>query len=318
MTLRYRPMRPKDVRECVEVVTTHPVIAPRYGGAIAHLRSAWLKLCGQEAFRAVVFEDMQDSQARMIGCGVSAFVSDDFIAELKKPPFFWAAPELVRRVMSGNSPLLSDKQVRQANCDGGLNLLVWEGTTRTEDFSRPEVLHAIFNAFAEQHRGFLLKELISHSVTVESLEGMIHSGGLFLSPDGSYVDNIAKPLCEVLAEPHYFGLTRDLARRRFGTWIGSLFAYQPPRLGLRRSEQRLLLTALCGGTDEDLADELGISISAVKKTWHSIYDRVVQRAPGLVPKTSIEHGTTERGKEKKQRLLAYLRDHPEELRPGAL
>jgi DNA-binding CsgD family transcriptional regulator len=311
-------MRPKDVRECVEVVATHPVVGPRYGGAIAHLRSAWLKLLGQEAFRAIVFEDMQDFQARMVGCGVSVFVSDDFIAELKKPPFFWAAPELVRRIMSGNSPMLSDKEVRHSNCDGGLNLLVWEGTIRVEDFSRPEVLHTIFNAFAEQHRGFLLKELISHSVTVETLEGMIHSGGLFLSPDGSYVDNIAKPSCEVLAEPHYFGLTRDLAQRRFGTWVGSLFAYQPPRLGLRPSEQRLLLTALCGGTDEDLADELGISISAVKKSWRSIYDRVVQGAPGLIPKTSMEHGTIERGKEKKQRLLAYLRDHPEELRPAAL
>jgi DNA-binding CsgD family transcriptional regulator len=97
-----------------------------------------------------------------------------------------------------------------------------------------------------------------------------------------------------------------------------LFAYQPPRLGLRPSEQRLLLIASCGGIDEDLADELGNSISAVKKTWRSIYDRVVQGAPGLIPKTSMEHGTIERGKEKKQRLLVYLRDHPEKLRPATL
>jgi len=31
-----------------------------------------------------------------------------------------------------------------------------------------------------------------------------------------------------------------------------------------------------------------------------------------------EELTMERGEEKKQRLLAYLREHPEELRPGVI
>jgi len=38
------------------------------------------------------------------------------------------------------------------------------------------------------------------------------------------------------------------------------------RPGSARSEQRLLLTALQGGTDEELSDELGISHSA-SKDW---------------------------------------------------
>jgi hypothetical protein len=77
----------------------------------------------------------------------------------------------------------------------------------------------------------------------------------------------------------------------------------------------LLLTALLGGTDEDLADELGISLSAVKKVWHSVYERVSALDPELVPPAPIEEGVPERGKMKKQCLLAYLRDHLEELRP---
>ena len=32
----------------------------------------------------------------------------------------------------------------------------------------------------------------------------------------------------------------------------------------------------------------------------------------------VEELNSERGKEKKQRLLAYLREHPEELRPAAI
>jgi hypothetical protein len=319
MTIRSRPMRPKDVRECADIVAENPTLGARYGSAITDLRAVWLELLGREAFRAIVFEDLQGSDHRIIGCGVSTFVSDDFLRGLKKAPFIWVGPELVNRLMSGNSPLLSDKQVREANSDGGLNLLVWEGAFRMEDLVRGEVLHAIFATFAEQHRGFRLKELISHSLTAENFEGMLHSGGLFLSAEGRYVDRVEEPVPEVIAEPHYLGLTRELARRRFGTWMGSLFVYEPARFGFRPSEQRLLLAALRGGTDEELADELSISVSAVKKTWLSIYDRVIQRDPGIISSTALERdGACERGKEKKQRLLIYVREHPEELRPAAL
>ena len=174
-------------------------------------------------------------------------------------------------------------------------------------------------AFIDVHRGFLLKELTAHAMTLENLEGAIRSGGLFFSPvDARYVESSDRPLHEVFAAPHLIGLTRELAMTRVGTWIGSLFVYRSPQFGFRPSEQRLLLSALQGGTDEDLAAVLGVSLSAVKKTWRSIYDRVTHHSPGLIPDQVPEELTSERGKEKKQRLLAYVRDHPEELRPATL
>lgn len=127
MGIRWRPMRPKDVRKCVQIIASHPVIEPRYGNVVADLCPSWMKLLGQEAFRAVVFEESQGSDSRIIGCGVSVFVADDFLRLLKTPPFFWVGPELVKRIRSGRSPLLSNKQVREANRDGGVNVVVWEG-----------------------------------------------------------------------------------------------------------------------------------------------------------------------------------------------
>jgi hypothetical protein len=54
----------------------------------------------------------------------------------------------------------------------------------------------------------------------------------------------------------------------------------------------------------------------VKKTWRMIYDRVAACLPDLVPDGSwMEWDTPTRGKQKKQRLLDYLRQHREELRP---
>ena len=42
------------------------------------------------------------------------------------------------------------------------------------------------------------------------------------------------------------------------------------------------------------------------------------KSPGLIPDQVPEEVTWERGKEKKQRLLAFLREHPEELRPAVI
>ena len=95
-----------------------------------------------------------------------------------------------------------------------------------------------------------------------------------------------------------------------------MLLYQPPRIGFSRSEQRLLLSALAGERNEELSDEFGISLSAVKKTWRSVYDRVATCLPDLIPGNSQLDGETSKpGKDKKQRLISYLREYPEELRP---
>jgi DNA-binding CsgD family transcriptional regulator len=225
---------------------------------------------------------------------------------------------MTRRVARGASALLTNKQVREADSNGGLNVVVWEGTVARAAQTMREVRNAMLAGFLEQHRGFLIKELLGHGTSVVGLEATFRMGNLFLSSiDGSYIAHMEKTHQELLSTLHFIGMNRELACSRLGTWIGSLFDYHAPRFGFRPSEQRLLLAALQGGTDEDLADEQGISLSAVKKTWRSIYERVAARDAGLIPAPEQDE-VAERGKEKKQRLLVYLREHPEELRPAVL
>jgi hypothetical protein len=95
---------------------------------------------------------------------------------LKDPPFFWAGPELAKRVLRGESPLLSDKQVRQANADGGLNLVTWAGALHADFLQSVEANTAILAAFVGEHRGFFLREVVGHGMSVEALEGLIRSG----------------------------------------------------------------------------------------------------------------------------------------------
>jgi hypothetical protein len=311
-------MRPKDVAGATAILASHPVIGARYQTSIDQLRSAWLQLLGCEAFSGIVFEEFERDTPRLFAAAASVFTSHKFVQELKAPPFFWIGPELARRVTHGESPLLSDREVAAANADGGLNLVLWQLCIDDKDTRRNEVRTQVSAAFFEMHRGFRLKELIGLQATFLEEPGWTMDGGAFFlsSANGSYVNTIDMSPDKVLATPHVFGLTRELAYSRM-SWISSLFHYDAPQIYFSRSEQKLLSAALRGGTDEELSDELVISLSAVKKAWSSVYDRAADHLPDsiLTVETEEERRHGDRGKQKKQRLLAYLREHPEELRP---
>jgi len=317
MKVRYRTMQPRDVRTCVDHLAAHPILGPRYGSEIKHFPSALFAVLGYDSAFARVYEEVQGSTTRFLGVGLAVFVSDDFLRQIKTAPSFWAGPELVKRIESGKSPIVSDAEVRKANGTVGLNLFVWHCTVHPEDFKGAEISTAFITSFEEGYQGFQLRELLQQADCLEHLYGMCNAGGLYFDPlQGSYGSRPEINAHNFLDEPRNVGMTRDLAMTHIGSWVGLLFLHTPPRLGLNPSEQRLLYSAFSGGTDEELSDMLGISLFAVKKSWRAIYDRVAERLPELVPDRSENNGQTpSRGKQKKQRLLAYLREHPEELRP---
>ena len=111
-------------RDAPKIIAAHPAIGPRYGSAIKDLSRAWLRLLGSEAMTTAVFEEVDRGRVNLAGVGVGVFVRDEFIRELKTPRQFWVGPELTKRVLNGNSPVLSDKEVREANSGEGLNELV--------------------------------------------------------------------------------------------------------------------------------------------------------------------------------------------------
>jgi hypothetical protein len=310
-------MRPDDVEACFRAVQTHSTLASRYGNALSNLPSAWRQVLGQDAVSALVFEDLRGKTAIPMGATVAAFVCDSFVSDMKSTPSFWAGPELVNRIAMRTSPILTNKEVRENNSSGGLNLVVWQSGVSLSDSRRTEIWHHAITAFLEEHRGFLLKELVVQAESIEHLIGMKNAGALFFSfTDGQYVEFPGQAMQEIIRQPHVIGHTRSSAAGRIGSWIGSLFIHQPPKFCFSRSEQRLLAAARYGETDEELANRLAISLSATKKTWNLIYERVEQHAAHLIPyRSGTDRFKSDRGREKKQRLIAYVREHPEELRP---
>ena len=167
-----------------------------------------------------------------------------------------------------------------------------------------------------------MKELISSQLeSAERLSWTLNSGCfLWDAKNGRYADTVTGELSRIASQPHIVGVTRELEleRRPWGaSWVGTLFDYDLPRFDFTQTEQRLLLSAISGDfTDQQLAETLGLSVPAVKKTWLSIYDRVAERDMELIgDHLRARTGAWKRGKEKRRRLLAYLRRHAEELRP---
>jgi hypothetical protein len=108
--------------------------------------------------------------------------------------------------------------------------------------------------------------------------------------------------------------TPEDATRRPGSIASILCAFRKPGLGLSPVQQRLLQAALHGLTDQQLAGELSLKLPAVKKRWVAIFEHVAKVRPDLLASTGM-HNEGTRGPQKRQYLLEYVREHPEELRP---
>jgi hypothetical protein len=317
MPIRSRRMRSQDIPICTAIVARHPVLGPRYGEALAHLAAVWEKLLVGDGLIAEVFEEVSEGRSVVLGAGIAAFVTDDFVCELKKPPHFWLSREIVLRSALGQSPVLSDKELQRANSTGGLNIAVCQCGILPGDVARADVASGIMAAFVECLRGFQLKEHVLQGESLSHLEGARAAGVLLWSAgETCYKSFHDLPAETLLNECHVLGISRDNAYQHPGSWAASTFVYTPPRIAFNRSEQRLLFSALAGGTDQDLAAKLGISLAGVRKTWRIIYERAARAIPELASNSPHRNGEpAERGKERKHRILSFVRDHPEELRP---
>ncbi len=108
-------------------------------------------------------------------------------------------------------------------------------------------------------------------------------------------------------------VTRESALAAPYSVAAAIYRYQPPVLRLRPAEQNLLGTALSGQTDAELSADLGLSVEATKKRWQSIFARIDQFKPEILNQAGADGDG--RGPQKRHRVLAYIRTHPEELRP---
>ena len=300
--MHWRPFDPADLQPCLE--TQPACLGDGLVGRQTALR-VWKTLLDHPSFHATVIEAEQPIDGHtIVGCGMGVFVAPAFAdAEIEAP-----RPGLNDRLIDGiaaGRPVLLDREgIGAGNAGGGLDFVNLYGTWRDgvlnqEQLAEVQALLSI--GFVEQVTGYRFNRVIKEAIGDTRIALARASGTYRLVAEFP----TTKSALAVVS--------RDSALAAPYSAAASIYRYRPPVLRLRPAEQALLAAALTGKTDVELSDHLGLSVEATKKRWLSVYERVGRFKPEILSDSQTE--SDGRGPQKRHRVVAYIRNHPEELRP---
>jgi hypothetical protein len=298
----WRPISETDLAKCLEIQPA--CMGDQIVGRSAALR-VWQSLLDNPAFKANVIESERPlSGHKIVACGMGVFVTRAFADREIKTPRPGLNSRIIGAIASGESVVLSRAQIGEGNAGEGVDFVNLYGTWRDGIMNADQLaeVHALLGTsfvehFAGYHFNRVLKEAVGHSrIALARATGTYRLVAEFRDSESALV--VATPE-SVLTAPY--------------SVAAKIFRYQEPVLRLRPSEQTLLTAALGGETDAGLSTRLGLSIEAIKKRWMSIFERVEEFMPEIL--SAAEASSDGRGPQKRHRVVAYIRTHPEELRP---
>jgi hypothetical protein len=300
----WRPIHATDLSECLELQTAS--LGDEIVGRDAALR-IWRDLLESPAFQASVIESEQPVAGhRITGCGMGVFVTRAFAENELDHPRPGLNARIIAGVAAGESVVLDRDAIAAGNAGAGLDFVNLYGTWREGVLDAGElaaVQALLGTSFVENLAGFRFNAVLKEARGRRGIE--------FARATGTY---------RIIAqfpghESALVAVSPDSARDAPYSMAARMYHYRAPVLRLRPAEQHLLAAALDGKTDAELSAALGISIEAVKKRWVSVFARVDEFRPEVIARTDADGG--HRGPQKRHRVVAYVRSHPEELRPYA-
>lgn len=285
----------------------HGDIAPRYGeDAFLHskLPELWSAMLASPSVVPLIVEDHSSGAPRVAASRQIAAVKESFADEVLagkvRPPI---ALEVARRWLEGQQVWLSPVELKLANQGEGVRLMtvhIWEAVPKEMPRLYCDICASQTDGMNQYLKGAKVAELIEDACDPYHSE-VNHAIGYTPRATfecGGWVGSI----------------TKQDAEKHWAMVVASVFQYRPPRLELSETHRELLSLALEGATDEELADRLCLSLSAVKKRWAAVYDHVSARGVAA----GLPQCEGKRGPERRRGLLDYLRWHPEELNPIAV
>lgn len=299
MSVTFRAVEPADLPACLALAPTKTgQTNTGYDTAL----KVWTEVFQNPFTLSVLAETTPSSgAAQILGFGAACFVPADFIqAEIENP-----APGLndrfIERYLSGRKTLLNRFDIGIANAGSGINVIEVFGDldlSLSRDLEL-EILMGFAHIRAKYFAGYRVNTAIFEVAGRIGLDYVRAAGYPIIQfPDAG------KAFCYV---------NREALMQSPGSVALASFHYSPPVLGLKPHEQDLLEAALRGATDEELSAQLGIPVPTLKARWRSLLARAEQVKPEWNP--AQERNKTVRGPQRRHRILAYCREHPEELRP---
>jgi hypothetical protein len=310
-----------SVRDPAECYALHESLGlPYTKSSWRILPEMWRTLVSKGAMQFCLVVNRGNSAGpQIVSFSAVLFVTDGFCLAARSKLGPYVGAELAGQYPSRQLPVLNREEVARANAGDGLNVMMcFEGWTH--DSLSPEQRLVVRAKQGEAlHlalRGYRVKEFLANPIGANTLQWMLDAGARLRCNYSNYFRKHYLRKAESSQRPCLVGLTKEEAFAHPGYNLSALFVYTPPRFRFNRSQRLLLRHALMGETCEQVASSLSVSAWTVKKRWRAIYDRVADIDPDLLP-PEIAYGphASSRGTERRRPLLAYLRQHFEELRP---
>jgi len=308
MDLELRDVRVSDLDHIL------PLVSPLLCDPSQHeaLRAMWTEIilssCGISgvATRA-------DAPSAVVHFFLCIFVSDRRAEQYHQCRQPLIARRLLAEWIAGERPFLHTEEIARANAGSGLNIVAAFYGGRRDD---PRSSIANYEGARRAMRGWNLRTFTTEIFTDPQHDnrGWGRSLGyrvLDYPPDELRAAGIPEDRAPLL-----WVATRRDAESNPGYAAALLFTtYAPPRFAFTPRQQRVLSLALDGATDSAIARAVGASESGIKKHFRTFYEKV--HAVGAFDPSVVgsEPAQLTRGVELRRHLLAYLREHPEELRP---
>lgn len=268
------------------------------------------------AMQLSLVEERGPGGPKIVAFCASMFVTDSFCREACTSVTPSLGEEVPRRYLDQRLPVLDRNAVASMNRRAGVNVMTCYCARQSDPLPAGWLLlirEKLAEAFRTTYTGYNLKEILFAPLGEELLRWALDAGFRLREDYSDFYEAHPKP--DPALRSWLVGITREEALAQYGSRVSGLFLFTPPRFSFTRAEQLVLRQSLVGDTDLEIASHLSISRWTVKKRWQSIYDRVDGIDRYVLPSNGRSQEGGARGAERRRHLLAYLRQHLEELRP---
>ncbi len=260
----------------------------------------------------------------LAGFGLAGFMSDAFVERYFEEPFAFLAVEILEAIrrQEPEAALLPWREVaqRQRTPESRLVLAIPCWLQDNLDPDSEDAWHLIHTAtgIVDRHlRGFRLRALVLEAMRTSTL--LLEAAGferLFDMREAAEGSRWRHLRGDARYRPMLHAVhTREYHRgRQTATPVAALFMFREPYLELTDNQKAVLDLAVDDYSDEEIAELLGLSTNAVRKRWRGIYEKMEKKITDIFSGVEKKEGL--RGHEKRRLALAWIRQHPEEIRPG--
>jgi hypothetical protein len=301
-----RAFAPADLQNCL-------ALQPKRMGAerigVKRALRAWRTILDDgDACIASVVEKITADSPEIVGFGLAVFVTGSFADTNLANPQPGLNARIIESIDAGKSVIPGYRYLQTANAAAALDHVVMYSSEKPGRLTPNEVglvRNQLARVYLESFVGYRLRRMLHEIVDEYEFEKMKGYRGLRIVKrlSGPAPWTGERALCEATAE----SFSDDPASMAAGPFIDRA----TPVLNFSPSQKRLLLAALRGAENTELARCLCRTPAAIKRTWAGIFEKCVQHHPSLLPLTE----SSLRGQQKRHKVMAYIREHPEEIRP---